>query len=201
MNKPKAGNKSIAGRAKPPAMTITVPDEVALALKARSDLKSSCDWIFEVDYSINSRKPRLFIYNVQTKGFYKYKCAHGSGGKNKSPNDGNCREVSNKNGSNCSSLGIIRTGEHYNSDMVGQAVRLTGLSSTNNNVKDRGVVVHGGNYVHDNASNTDTTICGRSWGCIVVDEQYIDRKNGGELIEWLKGGAIGVTHYAGRFTI
>jgi hypothetical protein len=143
----------------------------------------------------------LFIYNVQTSAFYKYNCAHGGGGKNKSPNDGKCREVSNSNNSHCSSLGIIRRGEHYTSDQVGQAVRLFGLSPTNSNIEARGIVLHGGQYVHDNASNTDDSICGRSWGCIVVDDQYINRENGGELIEWLKGGSIGVAHYAGRFTI
>jgi len=195
-------NSGKTGNAKPPiSITPVPPPEVALAFKTRSDIGSNCNWIFEVDYSINSKRPRLFIYNIKTKAFYEYKCAHGSGGKNKSPNDGNCREVSNKNGSNCSSLGNILTGAHYNSDQVGQAVRLEGLSPTNSNIVVRGVVLHGCNYVHDNASNTDTSICGRSWGCIAVDERYIDRTGGGELIEWLKDGAIGVAHYAGRFTI
>jgi hypothetical protein len=189
-------------KSKPAAKnTTTVPDEVALAYAARGELSSTCHWIFEVDYSINSRKPRFFIYNVTTGAFYMYKCAHGSGGKNGSPHDGKCREVSNKDGSHCTALGRIKTGEHYNSDNVGQAVKLGGLSSTNSNNNARGIVLHGGNYVTDNATNTDTEICGRSWGCIVVDDQYINKEDGGELIEWLKDGSIGVAHYAGKFTI
>jgi hypothetical protein len=183
------------------AISTTVPDEVSRAYAKREELKSKCNWIFEVDYSINSKKPRLFIYNVQTGAFYTYKCAHGSGGKNGSPHDGKCREVSNKSGSNCSSLGVIKTGEHYISDNVGQAVRLGGLSTTNSNNDDRGIVLHGAPYVTDNATNTDTEICGRSWGCIVVADQYINKKNGGELVDWLKDGSIGVAHYAGEFTI
>jgi hypothetical protein len=154
-----------------------------------------------VDYSINSTTARFFVYNVKTGEFYKYKCAHGIGGDNLKPHDGKCRQVSNVSGSYCSSLGLIETGEHYDSDVVGQAVRLKGLSPTNSKIEARGVVLHGGAYVEDNASGTNRTICGRSYGCIVVDDQYINKKNGGELIEWLKDGSIGVTHYAGKFKI
>jgi hypothetical protein len=75
------------------------------------------------------------------------------------------------------------------------------LSPTNTNLRARGVVLHGGQYVSDNAQNTDTSICGRSEGCIVVDDQYIDYETGGELIDWLKDGSVGVTHYNGRFAI
>lgn len=183
------------------ATTKTPPEQVARAVALRAELNSKCNWIFEVDYSINSRKPRLFIYNVTTGAFFTYKCAHGQGGKNKTPHDGKCREVSNVPNTLCSSLGNLRTGEHYTSDVVGQAVRLHGLSKTNSNNFDRGIVIHGAPYVTDNASNTDDEVSGRSSGCIVVDDQYINRTNGGELIEWLKDGSVGVAHYAGRFTI
>jgi hypothetical protein len=62
-------------------------------------------------------------------------------------------------------------------------------------------VLHGSEYVYDNDAGTDKKICGRSSGCIVLDDQYINRQAGGEVIEWLKNGSIGVTHYAGKFTI
>ena len=162
---------------------------------------SKCNWIFEVDYSINSRYPRFFVYSIRDDKLYQYKCAHGIGGANRKPHDGRTREVSNVPGSHCSSLGVIRTGEHYDSDVVGEAVRLYGLSPTNSKIRVRGVVLHGGNYVADNASNTNTSVPGRSQGCIVVDDRYIDRETGGELIEWLKDGSIGVAHYAGKFEI
>jgi len=178
-----------------------VPKEVALASAERERLGSTCNWIFEVDYSINSRYPRFFVYDIKKKKLYKYKCAHGKGGANRTPHDGKTREVSNVPESQCSSLGVIRTGEHYVSDVVGEAVKLDGLSSTNSNIRKRGIVLHGGNYVSDNASNTDTSISGRSSGCIVVDDAYIDREKGGELIEWLKNGSIGVAHYGGKFQL
>jgi hypothetical protein len=167
----------------------------------RARLGSRCNWIFEVDYSINSKSPRFFVYSIRDNKLFKYKCAHGRGGRNGSPHDGKTREVSNVPGSHCSSLGVIITGEHYDSEKVGEAVRLNGLSPSNTNLRARGVVLHGGHYVIDNERNTDTSICGRSEGCIVVDDRYIDHETGGELIEWLKDGSIGVAHSAGRFTL
>ena len=194
-------SKSDKAKTAAAAFADSAPKEVALALAERERLGSTCNWIFEVDYSINSRYPRFFVYSIRDKKLYKYKCAHGKGGANRTPHDGKTREVSNVPESHCSSLGVIRTGEHYDSDVVGEAVKLDGLSDTNSNIRKRGIVLHGGNYVFDNASNTDTSISGRSSGCIVVDDRYIDRETGGELVQWLKDGSIGVTHYAGKFQI
>jgi hypothetical protein len=204
-NKPKTNasraNKTGSSKRAAARAGTTVPNEVAQALAERDRLGSTCNWVFEVDYSINSKYPRLFVYSIRDNKLYKYKCAHGKGGRNRTPHDGKTREVSNASDSYCSSLGLIRTGEHYDSSKVGEAVRLDGLSSTNSGNRDRGIVLHGAEYVHDNESNTDTSVSGRSWGCIVVDDRYIDRGTGGELINWLKDGSIGVAHYAGEFTI
>lgn len=187
---------------KPPASTSTgIPSEVALAYAERTKQGSTCTWIFEVDYAINSAKPRFFVFNVKTGALYKYKTAHGRGGKNESPHDGECREVSNVNGSGCSSLGAIRTLAIYTSTKVGKALRLDGLSTTNSNLEGRGVVLHGGDYVFDNDASTDKKMCGRSLGCIVTDERYIHYADGGELLDVLAAGSIGVTHYAGKFKI
>lgn len=184
-----------------PLLNNTIPKEVALAYQARQNLGSSCDWIFEVDYSINAKSQRLFVYNIKKKALHKYKCAHGIGGKNRSPHNGKIREVSNVKGSYCSSLGVIRTGEPYDSDLVGEALRLHGLSPGNSNILSRGVVLHGGSYVSDNKAGSDTSIPGRSQGCLVVDDQYIHYHSGGDLIDWLKNGSIGVAHYAGAFVL
>ena len=177
------------------------PKEVAMAMEARTNLGSQCNWIFEVDFSINSKKPRMFVYSIRDKKLLKYKCAHGGGGKNHSPHNGMIREVSNVPNSKCSSLGVIRTGVPYDSDVVGEALRLHGLSPSNSKILARGVVLHGGAYVSDNDAHTDNTISGRSEGCIVVDDRYIDRQDGGELIDWLKDGSIGVAHYGGQFQL
>lgn len=178
-----------------------VPSEVALAYEQRRKLESSCNWIFEVDYSINSKKPRLFVYSITDKALYRFKCSHGIGGKNRTPHDGILREVSNKDGSYCSCLGVMLTLENYDSDVVGQAVRLKGLSPTNSNMQGRGVVLHGSEYVRDTDNSTDKSVSGRSLGCLVVDDAYINRESGGKLIGWLKNGSVGVSHYGGKFSL
>lgn len=180
------------------ATTFTnAPREVLMALSARERLGSKCNWIFEVDYSINSKKPRLFVYSISENKLFRYKCAHGIGGSNREPHDGWTREVSNVPNSKCSSLGVIRTGVRYDSDLVGEALRLHGLSPTNSKILARGIVLHGGSYV----VQSNTSVAGRSYGCLVVDDDYIDRETGGELLEWLRDGSIGVAHYGGKFKI
>jgi L,D-transpeptidase catalytic domain len=187
---------------KPPTETFTdIPDEVGLAYQARTDQGSTCKWIFEVDYSINSKKPRFFVFNITTRNLYTYKAAHGRGGKNENPHDGKCRQVSNVKDLGCSSVGVICTLTPYTSSKVGKALRLKGLSATNSNIEDRGVVLHGTEYVHDNDASTDASLSGRSLGCIAVDEQYIHPTAGGELIDVLANGSIGVAHYDGKFKI
>ena len=202
-NKPKPKPKpQPKPQLKPPAGTFTaIPAEVALAYAERTRQGSNCTWIFEVDYSINSKKPRFFLFNVTTGNLYKYKTAHGRGGKNESPHDGECRQVSNVDGSACSSVGAILTLAPYTSNKVGKALRLKGLSSTNSNIEARGVVLHGTEYVHDNDASTDGSLSGRSLGCIATDEKYIHYSVGGQLIDVLANGSIGYAHYAGKLKI
>jgi hypothetical protein len=178
-------------------MSMPIPKEVARAYAERAKLQSKCNWIFEVNYAINSKHPRLFVYSIKDEKLYRYKCAHGGGGMNKSPHDGMCREVSNVPESKCSSLGVMKTGHHYVSAQIGDAIRLHGLSPTNSNILKRLVVFHGGAYVEGNNGK----ICGRSLGCIVVDDDYMNPAKSGDLIKWLKGGSIGVAHYNGKFSI
>ena len=201
VNQPAALSSAKLAAALPAANADGTPPEVQRAFNARNNVGSKCNWIFEVDYSINSKFPRLFVYSIKDAQLFKYKCAHGRGGKNETPHDGVTREVSNKAGSLCSSLGVIRTSEAYTSEKVGKAVKLSGLSPTNSNIYSRGVVLHGGSYVPDNLSGTNRGISGRSEGCIVVSTLFIDRAKGGELIDRLKDGSIGVTHYGGEFKI
>jgi len=172
-----------------------IPKEVALAHAAHLARKSQHDWCWEVNYAINSRHPRFFVYNTKTGEFYKYKTAHGIGGSNRTPKDGKCREFSNVAGSFMSSLGVVRSGNKIRSDATGISVRLQGLSITNSRMGPRGCHLHGGSYVVE----SDNSVCGYSQGCVVTDDKYISRKDGGELIEWLKDGSIGVIHHNGNF--
>jgi hypothetical protein len=130
--------------------TSGVPKEVqrVYAAMKESGKFNNPRFIAEMDYSINSKSPRLFIYDLTEKKLYKHKASHGVGGKNSSPHDGKCREVSNINGSHMSCLGLFKCAETYNGGN-GYSMRLDGLSATNSNARKRLIVVHGSDYVKD----------------------------------------------------
>lgn len=171
----------------------SVPKEVARVFEAMKENVQfkRVRYIAEIDYSIPSNKPRLFVYDRETKKLWKHKAAHGVGGKNASPHDGKCREVSNKPGSHMSCLGLFKTAETYNGSN-GYSMRLDGLSPTNTNARPRAIVMHASDYVVD----ANSSICGRSYGC-----PAIDRAHHKETIDKLKGGSPILSHYNGAFKI
>ena len=168
-----------------------IPSEVARAYErwSKGDFANK-QWIAEMDYSINSRYPRLFIYDMLNHKLYKYKAAHGQGGRNASPHDGKAREFSNVEGSHMSCLGCFRTGTVYNG-ANGTSLRLHGLDDTNDNAARRAVVLHKTDYVHDG----DTSICGRTWGCIGVDRLALS-----SILAKLKEGTCLYSHNGGRLS-
>jgi hypothetical protein len=173
--------------------TSGVPKEVqrVYAAMKESGKFNNPRFIAEMDYSINSKSPRLFIYDLTEKKLYKHKASHGVGGKNSSPHDGKCREVSNINGSHMSCLGLFKCAETYNGGN-GYSMRLDGLSATNSNARKRLIVVHGSDYVKD----ASTTICGRSFGCPAVDWNHYK-----SIIDKLKHGSPLLSHFNGKFTV
>ena len=98
------------------------------------------DNIIIVDYRKPSCEERFYIYNSQKNEFiYSGLCAHGNGGKSTPSKP----EFSNKIGSNCSSLGFFKV---INKDKMNyhnrDCYRLIGLSSTNSNAFQRGILIH-----------------------------------------------------------
>lgn len=170
-----------------------VPNEVALCYKAmRANINfSDPRYIAEIDYSINTKQHRLFIYDRKLKRLYTHKCSHGSGGKNASPHDGFTREVSNIPESHMSCLGLFKTGNTYYGSN-GYSLRLHGLSDTNDNAYSRAIVMHKSGYVRD----SDNSICGRSWGCPSVDPKYYK-----QIIDMLKDGSPLYSHFNGKLKI
>lgn len=166
-----------------------VPKEVALVFEAmkKSSYFKNVRYIAEINYAIPSSQKRFFIYDRKEKKLYKHKAAHGVGGKNGSPNDGKCREVSNRNGSHMSCLGLFKCSETYNGNN-GYSMRIDGLESTNGNARMRAIVVHGSDYVKDNTSS----VSGRSWGCPAVDFAHYKT-----IIDMLKNGSPLLSHYNG----
>lgn len=139
-------------------------------------------FISVLDYTPSSRAPRFYVVNLGTGAVTTYRMAHGKGSD--PDRTGVATLFGNVPDSNRSSLGFVRTAETYQG-AHGIALRLDGLSPTNSNLRRRGVVVHGSQYVWDAA-----VVQGRSKGCPAVPMEQV-----APLIEAIKGGSL---MYAGR---
>lgn len=148
-------------------------------------------YVCEVNLGLNSKEPRMFIYDSKTGQLHKFKCAHGSGGKNKSPHNGFCREVGNVTGSHLSCLGLFECAETYHG-RLGYSLRIDGLNTTNSKARPRAILVHGANYVSQDSKN----ICGMSWGCFAVDHKVNKM-----VIDMLKNGSPLYAHHNGKLKI
>jgi hypothetical protein len=137
-----------------------------------------------VDFARHSSQKRFFVVDTQGGGggVSSYVVAHGSGSD---PGyTGIPTLFSNVPNSNMSSLGFYVTGDSYDGKH-GHSLRLDGVSTTDSNVRSRGIVVHGASYVEEGRSKQ-----GRSWGCFALPESEKDH-----VIDVLQGGAL---MYAGR---
>jgi hypothetical protein len=79
------------------------------------------------------------------------------------------KRFSNTNESLQSSLGFYVTAEKY-MGKHGLSMRMDGLEKTNNNARQRAVVLHGADYVSENFIKS-TGYLGRSWGCPAVNPE------------------------------
>lgn len=170
-----------------------VPKEVQLCFeKMKSSGKfKNVRFIAEANLGLNSRLHRFWKYDRKLKRLTSSKVAHGSGGKNKTPHDGRCRQVSNLPGSNMSCLGLFKMSEVYDGPH-GDSLRLDGMESTNSNARKRGIVFHRSDYVHD----SDNEISGRSLGCPAKDRKNFDR----DLQDFRDGSPL-YLHYNGKTTV
>jgi len=133
-----------------------------------------------IDYSKPSTEKRFFIIDVENrKLLYNTLVAHG-----KKSGYIEATKFSNKYGSHKSSLGFFRTGKSYYGKR-GYSLELEGLEKgINDNARQRGIVIHGANYVSERIANGNGVI-GRSWGCPAVS-----KKLSKEIINLLKGGSL-----------
>lgn len=116
-----------------------------------------------VDFSLPSTKKRLFIIDLKNyKVLFNSLIAHGR-------NTGKeiATSFSNKKSSYKSSPGFYVTGDTYNGKN-GYSLKLDGLEKgINDHAFDRGIVIHGANYVNETLANEQGYI-GRSQGCPAV---------------------------------
>jgi hypothetical protein len=133
-----------------------------------------------IDYSKPSNEKRFFIIDVENRRLiYNTLVAHG-----KKSGYVNATKFSNKYGSHKSSLGFFRTGKSYYGKR-GYSLELEGLEKgINDNARQRGIVIHGANYVSERIANGNGVI-GRSWGCPAVS-----KKLSKEIINLLRGGSL-----------
>jgi len=133
-----------------------------------------------IDYSKPSSEKRFFIIDVENrKLLYNILVAHG-----KKSGYINATKFSNKYGSHKSCLGFFQTGNSYYGKR-GYSLQLEGLEKgINDNARQRGIVIHGANYVSERIASGNGVI-GRSWGC-----PSVSKKLSKEIINLLKGGSL-----------
>lgn len=137
-----------------------------LNLKNEGKLSNDKEIISICDFNLPSTEKRLWIIDLSSgKVLFNTYVAHGQG------SGGDYAEsFSNSVDSHQSSLGFYVTGDTYNGDH-GLSLRLSGMDNGfNDAAMDRGIVVHGANYVSDKFIAGNVHL-GRSWGCPAVPDK------------------------------
>lgn len=127
-----------------------------------------------VDFRFHSGKKRFFVYDFsQEKAVKKGLVTHGSCDIFED-NYTKYEQVkfSNTESSHCSSVGKYKIGARdYSSWGINVKYWLHGLDSTNNNAKDRIVVLHSWSVVDDEEIYPDYSAL--SWGCPAVSDNFM----------------------------
>jgi hypothetical protein len=134
-----------------------------LNLRNAGKLNSSRNVLTICDFTKSSNDYRFWIIDLNQKKvlFHTY-VAHGQGS-----GDEFARAFSNREDSHQSSLGFYVTGDTYDGEH-GLSLRLHGMDhGFNSAAYDRGIVVHGADYVNRNFIAGNQRL-GRSWGCPAV---------------------------------
>lgn len=111
-------------------------------------IQNGCDtcYCFLVDYSLPSGTPRFFIWNFMTDEIeFADFCMHGAGKGNTK-----CTPIfSNKQGSNCSSLGRFIVKKNKYGKILGEkrSRGVVGIDSSNSNAQRRGLLIHDSHFL------------------------------------------------------
>jgi hypothetical protein len=144
------------------------------------------------DFSMHSGERRMWVLDlIDSTLLWNLHVTHGENSSVGS--DAYATAFSNINDSHQSSLGMMRAGELYDSATVGPGLRLDGMESGyNDNVRMRGIVVHGATYARPEFID-DWGMAGHSWGCPAVDDRIVGDvmdtlSDGGMLFFWYPDG-------------
>jgi len=147
------------------------------------------DIITIVDFSKPSSEERLFVINLKTKKVIaKSLCAHGR-------NSGEiwAEKFSNNSESYQSSLGFYIASETYDGKH-GYSLKLDGEENgINDKARDRGVVVHGADYVSKDFI-ASTGRLGRSQGCPALPMEKYEK-----IISLIKGGSCLFIYHPNKY--
>jgi hypothetical protein len=134
-----------------------------LNLRNSGKLNTETEVISVCDFSLPSTENRLWVIDLaKRKVLFNTYVAHGEGSGDDSANS-----FSNAFNSHKSSLGFYVTGDIYQGEH-GTSLRLNGMDvGFNDAAYDRGVVVHGADYVGNKFVASHNRL-GRSWGCPAV---------------------------------
>ena len=136
-----------------------------------------------IDFSLPSTARRLWVFDLATGAvLVNDRVSHGSG-SNSDDDPSRADTFSNTPGSLMSSLGLSRTAETYDGSN-GYSLRLDGLEPSNDEMRDRAIVVHGAAYAEDEFVD-DNGYLGRSSGCPAVA-----MSRSADLIDLIKEGSL-----------
>jgi len=152
-------------------------DEAILYFDTNKDKFPNQAYITIVDFNPRSDHYRFYLVNMVDGSSEKYHTTHGVGSDKKKT--GYATIFGNVINSGMSSLGPIRTAEVY-SGKYKVSVRLDGLADTNSNIRERSIIFHGWDRVHE-----ANVIQGLSWGCITLDWKVKDA-----VLEKIKEGSL-----------
>ncbi|GIL16923.1 MAG: hypothetical protein BroJett040_06740 [Oligoflexia bacterium] len=142
------------------------------------------DFLSILDFTKDPKEERWFVVNLKTGEVLKSRVAHGVG----KPPTQNSKEATkyfgDAKGSDLTPAGFIRTAESYAGN-YGVSLRLDGLEERNKNVRERAVVIH------SNKKYDSLIPPGRSHGCAVAEQKFLDK-----VLPNIKGGSL-VYNYAG----
>jgi hypothetical protein len=137
-----------------------------------------------IDYTKPSYTKRMSIIDLQTHRIERHLVAHGK-------NSGNFYAIdfSNRLNSYKSCKGLFVTGNTYLGSH-GKSLLLLGLErGVNDNALERGIVIHGADYVSNRSVVLNGGFLGRSWGCPAVPLKEID-----QIVDKIRNGSLLYIH-------
>jgi hypothetical protein len=162
-------------------------EKALLGFKKLSETEklANCDLLSIADLSQSANNKRLYVIDLARKMvlFHTY-VSHG-----RNSGEEYASSFGNKDGSYKSSLGFFLTGSVYDGQH-GTSLRLLGMEQgINHRALDRGIVVHGANYVSEEFIRSNGRL-GRSQGCPAVPE-----KECRPIVERIKEGSCFYIYY------